>query len=170
MDRNAVRIGPEYAQADPVLRIFNDIDHRTYGENDWQRLNTIVRVRIGPTQESVLNTTVNERMFPHDSTPSFELTQAIYPEHQSDSNYQDFSVSQDAPNYYVYIQTGWWDSDCSIVPCIWRKHMSVVAGCQLQSVHKFAAFYVSNHYSGVFEVRASQFLPDGNFHGSRFCQ
>lgn len=48
--------------------------------------------------------------------------------------------------------------------------MSIVVGCLQQDAYKWATFPVSNHTSGMLEVRVSQVLPMGNWFGSSYCQ
>ncbi len=156
-----------------VLRIVNDLFDQVSGQNDWGKMNGIIRVRIGPTQASVENSQDYERMWRTDSTLSVVNLEIIEPAYQETSKYRDFDIDSYRLNqlYYVYIQTGWWEYFCpGGAFCSWQKHMTAVAGCNINdTVHKWSSFWV-DHESGLFEVKASDFLPIGSWYQSPFCQ
>jgi hypothetical protein len=165
--------------APPVLRLINDLDHRTFGSNEWGKLNTIIRVRIGTSDSAVQTNTALERLWPVDSVPACfdcptdHLGYVVAPALNATTNYWDFDVSAFTGGaYWVYVQTGWWDlvTDSFSGSQSWEKHMSIVVGCFQQDAYKWATFPVSNHTSGMLEVRASQVLPMGNWFGSSYCQ
>ncbi len=71
--------------------------------------------------------------------------------------------------YYVYLQTGWWEYFCPS-SCYWTKHMTAVVCCDCSGTcYKWSWFQVTNHNSGTFTVKASQFLPPGNWCQSAYC-
>lgn len=155
-----------------TLRIINDLENRTLSGIEWGKLNGIIRVRIGTTENAVITATALEKLWPSDSAPSTSdaFTYIIDPALNQTTSSWDFNVSAfSTTQYWVYIQTGWWDFFVSQFGSSWEKHTATVLGCAGQAVPKWATFSVTNHASGTFAVQASQFLPDGNFQGTSFC-
>ncbi len=158
-----------------TLRIINDLDHRTAGSNIWGLMNKIIRVRIGTAENAVITSTALEKLWPSDSASASSIASSyvIDPVFNQTTSYWDFDVSSfTSGSYWVYMQNGWWElvTDPFSGLQSWEKHMTQVAGCNInQTVYKWATFSVSNHQSGVFSIRASQYLPMGNWFGSAFC-
>jgi hypothetical protein len=161
-----------------ILRIVNDLASAPAGQNDWATWNQVIRLRIGPSESSVLNSTQHEKLWPFDSASASSLDHFDYiitPAFNQTTSYRDFALDssiQAGATYYVFMQTGWWEffADPFSGSTSWEKHMATVVGCNVNdTVYKWAFFWVSGHESGVTTVRASQFLPIGNFYGSPFC-
>ncbi len=159
----------------PILRVVNDLDHQTYtgpyGPADWGKMNKIIRVRIGATQASVVNSTVNEKLWPVDtaSTSSNAVSYVIDPLLNQTTNFWEFDVSTfSSGDYYVYLQNGWWEYDAFNDE--WTKRMTQVSACDgVSTAYKWRAIIIAGHTSGTFTVMASDYLPQGNWAGSPFC-
>jgi hypothetical protein len=135
-------------------------------------------VRIGATWDDVLTHTgtSQELLFPGDYTSVTAWTYRIEP---GDSKL--FDASGFAPDYFLFIQNGWWDAgDCTLtgpLVCDWDKHVSRVAACAPNSAtptvcpdttYKWAGVTVTAH-TGRQVVLLSDFLPPGNWCSSTFC-
>jgi len=167
------------------LRIINDLYDQTAEEfpgaceidlstgrtrgvcNKWGLWNTIIRTRIGPTEQSVVNSTQYERLWPTDSTSNAQNTLQILPKHDQDSSYAEFDVSEFTSEYWIYIQTGYWDFDAYTTQ--WEKHPTLVVGCDGTTAYKWALIRVTQPFGDPEIIRASNFLPDGNWQCSQFC-
>ena len=168
----------EVSASTAILRITNDLsgqifplpddgDPSTIDEIDWGKLNQIVWVRIGST-ESSLYTDATERLYRNEYTSDEANILSIPP-----GSYRDFDASEFASgDYLVLIQNGFWDVDGYYYDNpLWTKHETYVVGCDgATSVQKFAGFRITGHTNGIFEVKASEYLPQGNYYGSIFCQ
>lgn len=161
-----------------TLRIINDLADYSVGTADWGLWNKIIRVRIGPSATAVINDSTNtyEQLTPYDSISSASyssgLAEVILPDStlpQKTSSVWEMDVSSYGSSYSVYIQNGWWEYVCIGSFCSWEKHMTVVTGCDGSTlVYKWAAINVTLHSSGVQEIKASNFLPQGSW-GAPFC-
>ena len=159
---------PGQCNPPPILRIVNDLPSGTVGGTNWTQVNSIIRVRIGPSWAEVSgsNGSSYERLWPYDSASTFEQTETIYP-----GRYREFDVVSNGPNYTVYIQAGWWDYLCFNNICSWNKHVSVVTCCDCSSVcHKYAGVNLTNHIWGAQVLNLSDWLPIGVWCTSSFCQ
>lgn len=175
---SASSLGIDFRTADPApgaryLRVINDLYDQVAGTNDWPTWNTIIRVRIATTQYAVENDTTNtyERLYKGDSTCSVSNLYDIPPAYQQTTSYVDFDVNSMPANYYVYIQTGWWDFDAWTF--CWDKHMTAVTCCDCANAcYKWRSISVSGHTSGRLDIKASQFLPQFSWcnSGPTFCQ
>ena len=159
--------------APPVLRIINDLYDQTSGVNEWGTMNKIVRVRIGSTETAVINNDPGtERLWPYDSASgsSDANTYVINPAYQQTGSYRDFDVSAfGSGDYSIYIQNGWWDYFAEGGGS-WEKHMTTVVACDgTATTYKWATIQVTDHTGGTLEIKASDFLPTGNWYGSSFC-
>ncbi len=148
-----------------TLRIINDLPGTVAGPNNWGLLNTVVRLRVGPTQSSVINMTAGayELLFNGDATSSTANTLDINP-----GQTQTFTVSMMTGPYYLYIQNGYWDYFAE--SGLWEKHMSAVVGCDGGStVYKGTIIQITQPFGNPEEIRLSDWLPIGNYYGSQFC-
>ena len=159
-----------WASAPPVLRIINDLPDDG-GTTGWGKYNTIIRLRVGPSQYSVsTNTNTYEHLTPYESVSvDYYLNYAkkIYPNDDQENSYEDFPIADygfdDGSTYYVYMQCGWWDYvyDFYTGASSYRKnYTNVMVGNIEGQNNKWAIFYVYNHFAGYEVVRASTFLPD----------
>ncbi len=158
----------------PTLRIINDLSDQVFGKNDWKKMNYIIRVRIGPSQSAVENdnTDTYERLWPGDHAPLTSNRLGIEPAFQQTTSYNDFDVTANGPDYYVYIQCGWWDESYDRFGFFmgYDKHVTLVACCDGSDCWKWASFRVNDHSNGRHDVLASQFLPMGNYFDSGICR
>jgi fibronectin type III domain protein len=148
-----------------TLRIINDLPGNVVGPNDWGRFNTVVRLRVGPTQNSVINMTAGafELLFNGMSTSDVDETLDINPGQTA-----NFNVSMMTGSYYLYIQNGWWDyfapNDA------FEKHLTGVVGCDgASTVYKATIIQITPPFGNPEEIRLSDWLPIGNYYGSPFC-
>jgi hypothetical protein len=158
------------AAAPPVLRIINDLDHQL----DWSQWNQIIRVRIGTSESAVINLASTERLWPTDTasqSSTEHFSYVIPPQYNQNTSYWDFDVSGfDNGNYWVFMQTGWWEYIVFVNPPYWTKHLTQVTNCDgITPVEKWATFSVVDHTSGMLQVPASDFLPHYGWNGSPFC-
>jgi hypothetical protein len=164
------------ASTTPLLRIIDDLSDKTAGTNLWGQWNTIIRVRIGSTETAVrVNNNTLEKLWPSDSasgSSTEQLNYVIVPKYNQLTSYRDFDVSGfSGGNYWVYIQNGWWEFFNIGGGSSWEKHMTTVVGCDgVSTVFKWTIVKVTGHTSGTLPVKASSFLPQGNWYGSLFCQ
>ena len=186
---SSANTGVRFITDEPVpvpatLRIVNDLSNVQAGTNNWGLWNGIIRVRIGPYVDvinaqcgSVVNNASLERLNQRDTVYDIEdgaIITAGYMNPTSILNSEEFDVSGfNGDNYCVLIQAGWWDY---FIPppggrAYWTIHDTSVFNCQGQAVrgNKWNTFYVSDHDSGVFEIRASQYLPHYHWQGTGFC-
>ncbi|MDZ7778971.1 MAG: CARDB domain-containing protein [Gemmatimonadota bacterium] len=147
-----------------TIRVINDLPDGVWGDNDWTLLNTIIRVRVGSTEDAVVQLTGDgqELLYPYDSTYDEADLIDITPGEE-----MTLEVPAYDTEYWLYIQTGYWDYDA--LYGIWRKHMSVVAGCDASSTYKWTTIRVFEPFGHPEVIRASDFLPDGNWYGSEYC-
>jgi hypothetical protein len=157
------------ATSEPVLRVINDL-YDQYVSIDWAKANTIVRVRVGPTESDVLTNSIYEKLTAQDSVCITCPMEDIDPSYNQTSSYEDFDVSSNSPDYWVFIHCGWWEFYCyppDFTYCVWTKHFSSVyctdGSCCCQ---KWVVIHVTGHTDGIFELRASDFLPHGSWNGT----
>jgi hypothetical protein len=148
-----------------TLRVINDLPGNVAGPNDWGQMNRVVRLRVGPTQSSVVNMTGGavELLFNGDYTSMVDSTRVIAPGNQA-----TFNVSMMSGEYFLYIQNGWWEyfSESGL----WEKHMTGVVGCDGQTtVYKGTIIHITAPFGSPEEIRLSDWLPIGNYYGSPFC-
>lgn len=153
----------------PILRVINDL-YDGYVSIDWGKANTIIRVRVGPTESDVLTNSIYERLTPQDTVCLSCSFEDIDPSYNQTSSYEDFDVNSNSPDYWVFIQCGWWEMYCyppDFSYCVWTKHFSSVlcndGNCCCQ---KYATIHVTGHSSGTMEIKASDFLPHGSWNGT----
>jgi hypothetical protein len=165
------------ANTPTVLRIINDLYDQTNEYGNWSNLNTVIRVRIGSSQDGVINSTVGEKMYNGETTSKIENTKQISPKYNSTTSYCDFDVSgitTDASGkYYIYIQNGYWDAIYDVntfVFLYYEKHYAQVINCQGQCcVPKWTTIIVSKPYGNPEVIRLKDFLPQTNWYGSIYC-
>jgi hypothetical protein len=159
--------------APPKLRIINNLDNRTLTildvTSDWSKLNNIVRVRIGPTENDVINNTAYEKLEPKETSYSYDIDyiQPAYNSTPTFSNYEDFEVSTYGygVNYAIFIQCGWWEYD-AVVYFAWIKRVTSVLCANSQCCcYKWVAINVSNHQAGYCVIKAADFLPLRHWNG-----
>jgi hypothetical protein len=146
-----------------TLRIINDLPADVVGPNDWSRMNTVIRFRVGPTQTSVINLTGGavELLYPVDYTSDEANILAIAPGHEP-----TFDVSSLTGEYWIYVQTGWWE----YTDGLYEKHMTRVVGCDgVSTVYKWTTIRVYAPFGDPEVIRLSDFLPIGNYYLSPFC-
>lgn len=165
-----------------TLRVINDLYNIDIGTNLWSKWNQIVYVRIGPYYpvvgaecNSVINNNNYERLnrvttgsLPGPAIdPGYNSTPTIF-------TYEDFDVSSFTEGRYcVFLQAGWWEL---YVPSFgspyWIINPTDAGTCsgEIAYDNKWNAYYILNHYSGTYELRASEMLPHGLWNGSSFCQ
>ena len=152
------------ASTPTTLRIINDLPGYVAGPNDWGKLNTVVRVRVGPTSQSVINFTseARELLYPLDYTSNVANTLDIPP-----GSSMTLDVSSQPGPYWIYVQTGWWDYFAE--SGLYEKHMAIVVGCQGQDAYKWTTIQITAPFGNPEEIRLSSFLPQGNWYQSPFC-
>lgn len=153
-----------------TLRVVNDL----YDEDDyWAKLNTIVNVRIGPTESSVLSSSNYEQLSPSDYYPPDVIPPGIPADYQATTSYREFDVTGYTTEYWVYIEAGWWDLVLDIntfAPLFWEKRQSMILNCDGQSfVPKWSVVRVFQPFGDPEVIRVSDFLPHGNWHQTQFC-
>ncbi len=158
----------------PKLRVINNLYNQVSGSGiDWNRLNNIVRVRIGPTQSSV-ETDGNsfERLAPYESISNIGNANWIPPSHTAANHFEDFPLSTYSgigSTYYLYLQCGWWEYYIpSIGSPYWIKRLSQVLCANGQCCcYKWAWVQITNHSAGYFVVTATQIgLPHGSWNNT----
>lgn len=134
------------------------------GPNDWGKLNTILRVRIGSTQDAVLNLTgdAQELLYPLDAAYSLADLVDIQPGEE-----MTLDVPAYQSTYWLYVQTGWWEY--TAFTDSWDKHMAVVLNCVQDVAHKWTTIQVIEPFGHPEVIRASDILPDGHWYGSQYC-
>jgi uncharacterized repeat protein (TIGR02543 family) len=139
----------------PTLKITNDLYAGTSGGLDWSELNTVISVRIGASQTS--------NLYPEVLASSDVDCSAAGGNSILTGQSMQFNVASNAPNYYVYVQTGWWDY---VGPC-WEKHYASVL-CTNGSCccNKNTTITITNHNQGIYEIKLSKFLPNGNWNNT----
>ena len=171
---NVVTVRVEFAS--PTLRVINDLYDQDWVDTSsgetvpWGQYNTIIRVRIGPTDTAVIgcNPSCYERLTDINYVSDPDRMLSITPSYQQTTRYRDFDVNSNGPSYWVYIQAGWWDFN--VKTYLWEKHMSWVVNCDgVTAVYKWATIPINNHTAGRFDLRASEILPHGNWYGSEYC-
>lgn len=150
------------------LRIVNNLYSGMEGTTNWGQLNNIVRVRIGPSENAVLNSNAYEVLNPFETVGDVSQTKQITP-----GNSMNFDVSAyaDASEYWVVIQTGWWDLDVIFCdpPC-WVLHPSNVIYCDGLTVgQKYSTIKVFPPYGDPEEIVASNFMACRNYPETVFC-
>lgn len=170
LDSDYSNVASAITRDPPVLRVINDLQDGT----DWDLWNKIIRVRIGTTQDAVLTDTSLERLWPDDTAPidiTAHLSYVIDPAFNQTTSYRDFDVSElTSGNYWVYMQTGWWEKIAFVDPNYWNKHLTQIVDCDGTSgAYKWATFNITGHNYGTQVVKASDFLPETDWFGSAFC-
>jgi len=158
------------ASAPAKLRIVNDLQNFS----DMSTYNQLVRVRIGPTEESVVNSGTYERLQPSETVNDISTVNTISPGY-TDANsslyYEDYSVEEawNYSNYWVYIQCGWWDYIVVYGPPYYWKKTMTIAKCSdgVNQCYKNAWTNIYNHYSGYFVLKASDLLPHFNWKATK---
>lgn len=159
--------------APPKLRIINNLDNRTLTiydvTSDWGQLNNIVRVRIGPTENDVVNNTAYEKLESRDVAYSYNVNyiQPAYNSTPNVSNYEDFEISTYGYgiNYSVFIQCGWWEYD-AVLNFAWIKRVTQVLCNNGQCCcYKWSVINISNHKAGYVIIKAADFLPLRHWNG-----
>lgn len=148
-----------------TVRIINDLPGTVSGPNDWGKLNTVIRVRVGPTQQSVVQFTspARELLYPLDYTSDAGSTIDIAPGQEMTLDVSGFTTE-----YYLYVQTGWWEYNA--YTDLWDKHVSVVVGCDgTSSAYKWTTIRITQPFFHPEPIRLSDFLPVGNWYASPFC-
>lgn len=152
------------AYAPRVLRIVNDLYDKSDGYGNWANLNTIIRVRIGPDQNSVSTTTNYERFNPND-IQSY-IGNSLPPKYNASTSYYDFpidSYSGLGTQYYIYVQCGWWDYAGG-----WDVHVSsVICTNGTCCCYKYVIDRLT-HSAGYIVLTATQgcSLPLGNWNNT----
>jgi hypothetical protein len=150
--------------------LINDL----YNLGDWDTGNGIIRVRIGAYDSqctSVLTDPSTEQLNPRIDEVLPNVGELITPGYTNPGyfNIEDFDVTGFQNGWYcVYIQAGWWGP--AFGTSTWKANFTAVTGCDgVSTVSKDAAFYVSDHTSGTFDINVSQYLPHGNWPSSGLC-
>ena len=156
------------AQQPATIRIVNDLYNQVAGPNDWGQMNQLFRIWIADDYTSIENCTDScDRL-----TPGFcgQFGQVVQP-NPNGSSWIEFDVSMYADgNYCVYLDCGWWDYFCA-PSCCWEEHATTVVCCDgVNTCWKWNTFCVNDHYDGVFTTYASEWLPQGNWVDTQFCQ
>ena len=155
-----------------TLRIINDLYAGLEESNDWSLLNTVITLRVGPTQDSVLSGTgAHELLQSNEWVYSLEDAYQISPGQQQDFNVSSYGFSSE---YYVLIYLGWWDYFCwppDNPSCDWEKHYSTILNCAGQAVYgnKWAVVHVFPPFGNPEVIRLSDFLPQKSWYGTSFC-
>jgi hypothetical protein len=161
-----------------TLRIINDLYSSTDEyQIDWNKLNGIIRVRIGSTCDSVINSTAGEQLYLGETTTDILNTKRIAPNYLQESNYQDFNVSNinlaSDGSYCVFIQNGWWDTildPYSYDLLFYEKRNSMVLNCSNACcIEKWATIKIVRPYCNPEVIRASDYLPLKNWNGHCSC-
>ena len=160
-----------------TLKITNNLYSGVEGtypnQIDWGRLNTVLSLRVGPTQESVLSGNgAYELLQPSDSVNDAADTHQISPTQQ-----QTFDVSRYGfdSEYYVLIWLGWWELFCSppdYLFCYYTKHFSSVIDClgKVEYGNKWAVVHVYPPFGSPEEIRTSDHFPPKSWYGTGYCQ
>lgn len=153
-----------------VLRVINDLEPLDRNGNDWSAWNTIVRVRIADSDEDLQDAHF-ERLSTREFTSVVDEIRDITPGGQQSINYWDFPVEGIAPDYWVFLQCGYWQfSFLPERPFMWDMWLTTVADCAGDLIGpKASAIQVEGHLSGTYELRASKILPHEHWFGSPFC-
>jgi hypothetical protein len=160
-----------------VLRIVNDLYDGvdSYGVDWGGRLNNIVRVRIGPTDTSVFETDILERLNPYETQLELSNCDLIPPSYNQEDSYRDFDVSQfGTEGYCVFIQTGWWDpwfNPNTFEFQYYRIHDTTVVSCADTTPYgnKWRIIYIVPPFYDPEIIKASEWLPLMHWYGTEFC-
>jgi hypothetical protein len=161
------------AYAPQKLRIINDLyDKTSAAGNNWKNLNNIVRVRVGPTSTAVTaNSNTYEILCPRDldGSTAGNLISYITPVYNATTSYKDFDVSSNGTSYYLYLQTGWWETVYDVntfVFLYWQKRLAMVLNNAGQCCVEKWAWTQCTHNAGYLVVKASDLLPHGSWNGT----
>ena len=144
------------------LTIVNDLPGTKDGDDDWSQMNTVVRVRAGPTLEAVQDEGEGELLT--------DGTSSCAPGSIAVGTNRSFDVSAVAPNYFIYVQTGSWEYDPFFSGC-WDLYLTEVYDCGGNCcAEKSATMQITGHASGTKTVRLSTLLPPQTWEGSPLCQ
>lgn len=161
-----------------TLRIINDLaDYVDPYSIDWGKYNKIIRVRIGPTQESVRDNVLLEVLNPFDFPTDLSYCNIIAPSYANDNSYKDFDVASSScgvDGYYIFIQTGWWEAYYDPFTydfMYWTIHPASVMNCVGDVVYynKWTVIHVIQPYGNPEIIKASDFLPHMHWYGTNFC-
>jgi hypothetical protein len=153
--------------------LYSGVDGTYPNQIDWGKFNTVLSLRVGPTQDSVLT-----------GNGAYELLQPledvydVSDAHQISPGYQQtFDVSQYGfgSEYYVLVWLGWWELFCSppnYTFCYWTKHFSSVANCQgnVEYGNKWSVVHVFPPFGSPEEIRTGDYFPPGSWYGTSYCQ
>ncbi len=145
-----------------LLAIVNDLPGTKDGDDDWSQMNTVVRVRAGPTLEGVRDAGEGELLT--------NGTSSCAPGSIAVGTNRSFDVSAAAPDYFIYVQTGSWEYDPFFSGC-WDLYLTQVYDCGGNCCAvKSATMQITGHVSGTKTVRLSTLLPPETWEGSPLCQ
>lgn len=160
-----------------TLRIINNLPSDVEGtypnQIDWGQLNTVLSLRVGPTQDSVLTGTgAHELLQSSDSVYDVEDAYQISPGCEQTFNVSQYGFSSE---YYVLIWLGWWELYCSppdYTLCYWTKHFSSVVNCagNVEYGNKWAVVHVIPPFGSPEVISTSEYLPEKSWYGTEFCQ
>jgi len=110
-----------------------------------------------------LNGGARELLWPDDFTSNFANTIDVNPGQEITLDVSGFTV-----DYWIYVQTGWWEYFSSSMT--YEKHMALVVACDgVNSAYKWVTIHMTQPFGNPEEIRLSQFLPIGNWYGSPYC-
>jgi len=145
-----------------TLEIVNDLPGAKDGDDDWSQMNTVVRVRAGPSLEEVRDAGGGELLT--------DGTSSCAPASIGVGTSRSFDVGALAPDYFIYVQTGAWEYDPFFSGC-WDLYLTQVYDCGGSCcADKSATLQVSGHTGGKKSVRLSTLLPPKTWEGSPLCQ
>lgn len=159
------------AQAGPTtLRIINDLCAANDGTYNWSLLNTVITLRVGPTEDSArYGTGAHELLQSSEVAYRPEDARQIAPGQQQDFNVSSYGFISE---YYVLIYLGWWDYYCwppDYSICDWEKHYSLVINCYGKVGNKWAVVRVYPPFGNPEVIKLSDFLPQKSWYGTSFC-
>ena len=156
-----------------TLKIINNLYSGVEGQIDWGNLNTVLSLRVGPTQNSVLTGSgAYELLQPLDSVDDVADAHQISPGYEQTFDVSKYGFSSE---YYVLIWLGWWDFFCSppyYNICYWTKHFSSVINCQgnVESGNKWTVVHVFRPFGIPEEIRTGDTFPPKSWYGTGYCQ
>jgi len=155
-----------------TLRIVNDLFEAGWCDG-CNEFNQIIRVRIGATQNDVLQNANLEKLTITETVSEIWMGESIMPKYQQTSSYRDFDVSNFGSNgYWIFIQAGYWDHifDINTFAYLYsEKRNAIVDGCDGQPVEKWATISVFAPFGSPEIIKASDFLPHAGWKDTKFC-
>lgn len=150
------------ASSSAILEIVNDLSDDDDGDDDWSRLNTLVRLRVGTSVEAVRDHGEGELLVDDTSTCS--------PASIAVGSSRSFEVGDAAPSYAVYVETGSWEYDPFFTGC-WDLYLTAVHDCGGDCcTPKSAITEITGHTSGKKTIKLSTLLPATTWKGSELCE